>query len=192
LSDTALRNELTRARATVEDAAGTPVTAFRAQDFSVLARNLHALEAMAEVGFTLDSSIFPMRSRHYGIPGWRVEPHWIGLPGGARLLEVPVAIWARGRMRAPVAGGGYFRVLPRRLLATALKQIATQRPAVVYCHPYELSTTELDDYRDEIPAVTRIWQGFGRGRTPERFAALFAAHPFGRLDATLAAWGLRP
>jgi hypothetical protein len=63
-----LREELTRAKETVEDAAGTPVTAFRAQDFSVVASNLWALETLADVGFEIDSSVFPMRSRHYGVP----------------------------------------------------------------------------------------------------------------------------
>lgn len=190
LGAAALHDELARARATVEDAAGTPVTAFRAQDFSVLAGNLHALEALAAAGFELDSSIFPMRSRHYGIPGWPVAPHWIALPGGERLLEVPVAIWTRGRLRVPVAGGGYFRVLPRGVLAAGLKAVAAKRPAVIYCHPYELSTSELDAYRDEVRWATRAWQNFGRGGTARRFGTLFTAHPFARLDTVLRAWGL--
>ncbi|HEX8103800.1 MAG TPA: polysaccharide deacetylase family protein [Solirubrobacteraceae bacterium] len=192
LGPAALRDELARAKATVEDAAGAPVTAFRAQDFSVLAANLHVLDLLADLGFRVDSSIFPMRSRHYGIPGWRVGPHWLALPGGGRLLEVPVAVWARGRLRVPLAGGGYFRVLPRRVLAAGVAAIARERPAVVYCHPYELATGELDAYRDRIPRATRLWQSFGRAGTARRFGALFAAHPFGRLDAALAAWGLAP
>ena len=68
-----LRDELERAKKTVEDAAGTAVTAFRAQDFSILSRNLWALETLADVGFEVDSSIFPMRSRHYGIANWRAR-----------------------------------------------------------------------------------------------------------------------
>src|SRR5215210_3052508 len=55
-----LRDELVRAKETVEDASGTAVTIFRAQDFSIGAGNLWALETLAEVGFEIDSSIFPM------------------------------------------------------------------------------------------------------------------------------------
>ena len=70
MSRTELRHELERARATVEDAAGTRVTSFRAQDFSVVRENLWALDVLAEVGFDVDSSIFPMRAGRYGIAGW--------------------------------------------------------------------------------------------------------------------------
>jgi polysaccharide deacetylase family protein (PEP-CTERM system associated) len=187
---TALRTEVERAKKTVEDASGTPVTAFRAQDFSILAGNLWALETLAEVGYRIDSSIFPMRSRHYGIPGWNVAPHRVRLASGETLLEVPVAIWATGRWRFPVAGGGYFRVLPKQLLLRALRSISRHRPAIVYCHPYEFNPDELDDYRGEIPTALRASQSLGRGAFAERVRTLLTRLPFGRFDDVLEAWGV--
>jgi len=186
----ALREELERAKKTVEDAAGTPVTAFRAQDFSVLAQNLWALEALVETGFVVDSSIFPMRSRHYGIPGWQVAPHRVRLADGGSLLEVPVAIWGSGRWRFPVAGGGYFRLLPKGLLLRALQAISSTRPAIVYCHPYEFNPRELDDYRGQIPRTLRITQSLGRGSFTEGIRTLLRGLRFGRFDKVLGAWGL--
>jgi polysaccharide deacetylase family protein (PEP-CTERM system associated) len=186
----ALRGEVERAKKTVEDASGTPVTAFRAQDFSVLARNLWALEVLADVGFRFDSSIFPMRSRHYGIPGWHVAPHRLRLAAGASLLEVPVAVWGAGRLRFPVAGGGYFRVLPKRLLLQALRSISRDRPAIIYCHPYEFNPQELDDYREELPRMLRASQNLGRGSFAERMRTLLTRLRFGRFDDVLAAWGV--
>lgn len=186
-----LREEFERARKTVEDASGQAVTAFRAQDFSIRADNLWALEVLVDAGFRIDSSIFPLRTRRYGIPGWEVAPHYLTLATGARLLEVPVAIWARERMRLPVAGGGYFRVLPRPVLERALRTIvAENRPAVVYCHPYEFNARELDEYREQIARQLRWSQSFGRGRFVERVRSLLKSMPFGRFDETLAAWGL--
>ncbi len=186
-----LREEFERARKTVEDASGQAVTAFRAQDFSIRADNLWALEVLVDVGFRIDSSIFPLRTRRYGIPGWEVAPHHLTFATGERLLEVPVAIWARGRRRVPVAGGGYFRVLPRPVLERALRTIvAENRPAVVYCHPYEFNARELDDYREQISRQLRWSQSFGRGRFVERVRSLLKSMPFGRFDETLAAWGL--
>jgi polysaccharide deacetylase family protein (PEP-CTERM system associated) len=187
-----LREELRRAKETVEDAAGTPVTAFRAPDFSILSANLWALEVLAEAGFTTDSSIFPIRSRHYGIPGWELGPHRIELRNGASILEVPVAIWeVRGRGRVPVAGGGYFRFLPQELLERGLRSIAASgRPAVVYCHPYEFSARELDAYRGQIPELLRITQGLGRERFVERIRGLMEVLPFGRFDEVLATGGV--
>jgi polysaccharide deacetylase family protein (PEP-CTERM system associated) len=190
MSPAELREELTRAKQTVEDAAGTPVTAFRAQDFSILEANLWALETLAEVGFELDSSIFPMRSRHYGVANWRLEPHYVVLDGSFRILEVPVAIWSAGRMRMPVAGGGYFRLLPRHVIERGLRSIAASgRPAVVYCHPYEFNSDELADYPG-IPWQLRLSQGIGRGQFTNRIRTLLTKFSFGRLTDVLTAWGL--
>ena len=186
-----LRDELERAKKTVEDAAGSPVTAFRAQDFSVLAGNLWALDMLAEIGFEIDSSIFPMRTREYGIPNWPLAPHYVALDGGLRILEVPVAIWSLGRIRLPVAGGGYFRVLPRPVIAGALRSIAGDgRPFVVYCHPYEFNRNELAGY-PSVSSRLRFSQGLGRRSFTGRVRALLQEFAFGRLTDVLAAWGLR-
>jgi len=191
MSRTELRDELERARATVEDASGTPVTAFRAQDFSVIRENLWALDVLAEVGFEVDSSIFPMRAGRYGIAGWPVAPHFLRVANGSRILEVPVAVWARGRWRFPVAGGGYFRLLPRLLLERGLRSIvASGRPAVVYCHPYEFSSQELSDYRGQVSRRLRLSQNLGRASFAGRIRKLLGALRFGRFDDVLAAWGL--
>ena len=187
----ALRDELERARKTVEDAAGTRVTAFRAQDFSIVARNLWALDTLAEVGFEIDSSIFPMRSARYGIAGWEVAPHHIVTPSGARILEVPVAIWTYRSWRLPVAGGGYFRVVPTALLERGLEAItARSRPPIVYCHPYEFSPGELAEYRGAVPRKVLLAQGIGRRVVPGRIADLVERLKFGRFDRVLSAWGV--
>ena len=190
MAPAALRDELARAKGTVEDAAGTEVTAFRAQDFSVRAGNLWALDALAEAGFTTDSSIFPMRTARYGIPGWPLEPHRLILRGG-ELLEVPVAVCSLGPLRVPVAGGGYFRLLPELVLERAVRAIgAGGRPAVIYCHPYEFAPGELGD-QPGIPWKLRVTQEMGRRAFEGRMTALFRRLRFGRLDAVLAAWGIR-
>jgi len=188
----ALRDELERARQTVEDASGTQVYAFRAQDFSIMAGNLWALETLAEAGFMVDSSIFPMRARRYGIVGWELAPHRIGLANGASLLEVPVAVWQVRRWRLPVAGGGYFRVLPGALLERALRAVvADNRPPVVYCHPYEFNPDELAEYRATVPTSVRWSQSAGRRSLVKRVRALLSQIAFGRFDDVLTAWGLR-
>jgi polysaccharide deacetylase family protein (PEP-CTERM system associated) len=184
-----LRDELERAKGTVEDASGTAVTAFRAQDFSIVSSNLWALETLADVGFEVDSSIFPMRARNYGIANWPLEPHHVVSAGGARILEVPVAIWARGWLRFPVAGGGYFRVLPRRLIEGGIRAIGGERPAVIYCHPYEFNRRELRDY-PTVSRRLRLSQGLGRRFFTRRVRELLAQPGFGRFTDVLTAWGL--
>jgi peptidoglycan-N-acetylglucosamine deacetylase len=186
-----LREELRRARATVEDAAGVRLTAFRAQDFSIRRDNLWALDLLAEAGFELDSSIFPLEMKRYGIAGWDVAPHAIELENGGRLVEVPVAVWTRGRRRIPVAGGGYFRVLPGPVLNRALAGIAASgRPGIVYTHPYEFNPSELGEYRGAAPSRYLRSQSLGRSSFARRVSGLLTRQRFGRLDEVLAAWGV--
>jgi len=191
MSERELRDEVERAKKTVEDAAGTAVTAFRAQDFSIVATNLEALETLADVGFEVDSSIFPMRARNYGIADWPLEPHYVITNGGLRILEVPVAIWAFRSFRIPVAGGGYFRVLPHRVIDRGIQAVgASGRPAIVYCHPYEFNQHELGDYH-AVRRRVRFAQGLGRRFFTRRVRELLGRPGFGRFTDVLAAWKLR-
>ena len=186
-----LRDELERGKKTVEDAAGAAVTAFRAQDFSIMASNLWALETVVDLGFDVDSSIFPMRARHYGIADWPLEPHRVVTKAGAGILEIPVAIWTIGSTRVPVAGGGYFRALPRRVIERGIRAMNDAgRPAVVYCHPYEFNRHELREY-DDVGRRVRLSQGLGRRFFPRRVGELLTRQRFGRLTDVLGAWGLR-
>lgn len=183
------RLEMELARKTVEDACGVQVTAFRAPDFTINTENLWALEVLAETGFTVDSSIFPMRTHRYGIAGYSTVPHWISLPNGAGILEVPVAIWSSGKIRLPVAGGGYFRLLPSMLLEKFFATMITRQPVIIYCHPYEFNADELKDfYLPNVPKLFWFTQGLGRSQYPKKIDNLFQKLSFGRFDQVLNAW----
>jgi len=185
----ALRTELEYARKTVEDACGVRVTAFRAPDFSIVRRNLWALEVLAETGFEIDSSIFPISMGRYGISGWEIGPHRVALPGGAAILEVPVAIATLGGMRIPVAGGGYFRLVPQPILDWALRSVlAAGRPVILYCHPYEFSPEEMDEFRGKVGLSVRVTQGIGRSSFIRRVHGLLANLPFGRFAEVMRGW----
>ena len=184
-----LRHEMELARKTVEDACGVQVTAFRAPDFTINTGNLWALEVLAETGFTVDSSIFPMRTHRYGIAGYSTIPHWVSLPNGAGILEVPVAIWSSGKIRLPVAGGGYFRLLPSMLLEKFFTAMTARQPVIIYCHPYEFNADELKDfYLPNVPKLFWFTQGLGRSHYPRKIDNLFQKLSFGRFDQVLNAW----
>jgi polysaccharide deacetylase family protein (PEP-CTERM system associated) len=191
MSHLELQRELEFARKTVEDAAGVEVTMFRAQDFSIIRDNLWALELLAATGFKIDSSIFPIRTKRYGITGWPAGPARGRLQSGAVLLEVPVAVSRCGAVWLPVAGGGYFRLLPQALLAWALASItAAGRPAIVYCHPYEIAPEEIDEFRGRVSPLFLQSQRLGRPRFETRIKHLFNSLPFGRMDSVLANWSV--
>lgn len=186
----ALRSELEYARKSVEDACGVEVTAFRAPDFSILRDNLWALEVLAEVGFEIDSSIFPLKTRRYGIPEWDNAPRRVSLASGDTILEVPVAVWDLGPLRLPVAGGGYFRLLPTAVLEFAVRSILARdrQPVVIYCHPYEFNPTEMSDYRGSVSPFYRRHQSFGRSSLIRRVRHLLDVLPFGRFDEVVSEW----
>ena len=118
---------------------------YRAPAFSVTRDQLDGFcEICLEAGLAYDSSIFPIRGRRYGIPAMPTAPYVIHDAGGRRLVEIPLSTveW-RGR-RYPVAGGGYWRILP----AWAIGRIITRLnhagcPMVTYLHPYEFDSQRL-------------------------------------------------
>jgi len=181
--------ELDLAVRTVEDACGVRVNTFRAPDFSILPENLWALEALADHGFEVDSSIFPLRTHRYGVPGWGLAPRRVKLPGGNSIFEVPVAIGNIGPLQIPVAGGGYFRLMPHAMLDSALRSILDSgRPVVTYCHPYEFNPDEMNEYRGKVSSLYRMHQSIGRGAFAGRFRHLLRELPFGRFDEVIAGW----
>lgn len=137
------RDDLRRAKAAVEDAAGQPVHAYRAPSFSITRKSLWALEILREEGFTVDSSLFPTRHDRYGIPGAPEHIHAIDTPAGA-ITEFPMTVQRFGRLTMPVGGGGYFRLYPYSLTRRLLRRtnVAGQRPFVFYVHPWEIDVDQ--------------------------------------------------
>jgi polysaccharide deacetylase family protein (PEP-CTERM system associated) len=133
------RAETRRARLILEDQAQTPIRGYRAASWSITRNSLWALEILHEEGFVYDSSIFPTHHDIYGIPGALRHPHRISLPQGGSLLEFPPSTLRIGRLNLPVAGGGYFRLLPLELTRWAIRRINSEgSPFLFYLHPWEI------------------------------------------------------
>tara|TARA_B100001123_G_scaffold450026_1_gene618103 strand:+ start:2075 stop:2974 length:900 start_codon:yes stop_codon:yes gene_type:complete len=181
-----LEREIEFSKKTVEDACGVKVTSFRAPDFSINETNFWVLDKIAEAGFTLDSSIFPIRMRRYGIAGWETRPHKIEFTGGNSIIEVPVAIWAKNKIKIPVGGGGYFRLMPLNWIQRMINSITTNgQPVIIYCHPYEFNKKELMEYKGRSPEIFRVTQGWGRSRFSWKIQEILSRFSFGRLDHLL-------
>lgn len=132
------RADLRRSRAAIEQAAGRSVTAYRAPSFSITRRSLWALDVLAEEGFVVDSSVFPVRHDRYGIPDAPREPHAIETPSGT-IWEFPMSAVRWGGVNWPVSGGGYFRLYPYAATLRAVRSVNAQgRPLVFYLHPWEI------------------------------------------------------
>jgi len=145
MSPDAVREELVRARDSLEQATGAPVLGFRAPAFSIRPDTRWAFDAILETGFAYDSSLFPAPRLHGGIPGAPRMPHFLLTPGGMALPEVPVSTFRFAGMDVPFGGGGYFRLAPGAVTRwLARRTLARGHPFVTYHHPRDL---DLDSPR---------------------------------------------
>jgi polysaccharide deacetylase family protein (PEP-CTERM system associated) len=176
------------AKALLEDITGTAVVGYRAPEFSIRRRGLWALNALCELGYRYDSSIFPIFHRRYGIAHFSRRAGCYQLAQGSSIYELPPATARVSALNIPVAGGGYFRLFPLALLARAFEQNnRAQLANVTYFHPYEFDPAALD-ILETVPAGG-LWQrlqawrinlqyNLGRPAVPSKVAALLKRFRF--------------
>jgi len=173
------RADTLRAVKAIEDACGLTPKAYRAPSYSVTRESFWALEVLAELGFTHDSSIYPIAHDRYGIPGFERHAHVIRTASGP-VVEVPIATVRLNRRRvAPVGGGGYLRLLPYRYTAAGLRRLNLEerQPACVYLHPWEVDPDQPRMARGFI-ARLRTYAGIrSMAGKLERLLAEFAFAP---------------
>lgn len=135
----AFREDVRRAKGILEDICGKPVVGYRAPSYSITPRSLWALDMLLEEGYEYDSSIFPIRHDRYGIPISGRRPYRIDRDL-RHLIEVPGSTTRLGPLNLPVAGGGYFRLLPYWWTRWGISRVNTteRRAAVFYLHPWEI------------------------------------------------------
>jgi polysaccharide deacetylase family protein (PEP-CTERM system associated) len=145
------RTETRESKAMLEDAIGAPVIGYRAASYSITNESLWALDILCDLGFEYDSSIFPIAHDRYGIPGASTRPGRIKAPNGREIVEFPLSTKKLLGMRVPVAGGGYFRLMPYWFTRWALNSVNRDDdlPFVFYLHPWEIDP--------EQPRVRASW-----------------------------------
>jgi polysaccharide deacetylase family protein (PEP-CTERM system associated) len=109
---------------------------------------LWALDIILEEGFTYDASVFPIRHDRYGLPSAPRHFHPIERTTGT-LWECPGSTIRVAGTNLPVAGGGYFRLLPYGWTRWGMSHLneSEQHPAIFYLHPWE-----IDPGQPRLPA----------------------------------------
>ena len=178
------RDDVRKAKAIIEDASGRRVNGYRAPSFSVTKQSLWALDVLLEEGYRYDASIFPVRHDRYGIPDAHRWPHAMTRAGGS-LFEVPGSTVRLGGHNLPVAGGGYFRILPYAWTRWGIRRVnrVEGQPAVFYLHPWE-----IDPRQPRLPAsvLGRFRHYRNLHRTEARLRSLMRDFSFGPLETVLA------
>jgi len=163
---------------------------YRAPAFSIVDATRWAGPILARLGIKYSSSVFPIRHPRYGIADAPTNTHhW----SDCDLIECPPAtVRAFGR-NLPMAGGGYFRLLPGLAARAAIKRLERRGiSSVLYMHPYELDAGGVSMHiRDGVPVRfrRRITQELFRGRIESRLHRLFERFEFVTLRKSLANQG---
>jgi polysaccharide deacetylase family protein (PEP-CTERM system associated) len=177
----AFREDVRRAKQLLEDAGGCRVVGYRAPSYSITPRSLWALDVLLEEGYEYDSSIFPIRHDRYGIPVSARHAYHVERSAGT-LVEVPGSTTRAGLMNLPVAGGGYFRILPYWWTRWGIARVNRQerRPAVFYLHPWEI---DPDQPRLAAGRLGAFRHYRNLDRTEQRLRQLLTDFRFGTMEA---------
>ena len=180
----AFRDDVKRAKAILEDACGRTVLGYRAPSYSITPRSLWALDVLIEEGYQYDSSIFPIRHDRYGIPVSDRVPYRVDRPAGT-LIEVPGSTTRAGSLNLPVAGGGYFRILPYWWTRWGINRVNEResRPAVFYLHPWEI---DPDQPRLKAGRLGRFRHYRNLAHTETRLRQLLTDFRFDTMQALVA------
>lgn len=169
--------DLERSVRVLEDISGRRTAGYRAPEFSIDRASFWALDVLLDCGFRYDSSIFPFRGPRYGIPDAPLGPHLIRTPSGRDIAEIPLAVMTLFGRRLPVAGGGYWRLLPAPLLDWAVQRVAAERAPMLYFHPAEFDKRRLNlSLRSLAISTFTLKQNLGRSSVAAKLTQLLKTY----------------
>ncbi len=174
------REDVVHTKKLLEDIGGVVVRGYRAASYSIGARNLWALDVLAETGHLYSSSIYPIKHDLYGMPE---APRFAFYPHpNKRLLEIPVTTVSMFDRKLPCGGGGYFRFFPYAVSRWAMKRVNQhdRQPCIFYFHPWEVDPEQ--PRQQGISAKTRFRHYINLHRMERRLEALLKDFRWGRMD----------
>ena len=137
------RDEITRAKAIIEAAAGTEIHGYRASCFTM---ERDKLEIVRQLGFTYDSSMIRSKQhplyRNLDLTGFEAADDLVYVQDGFSEYEIPTLDIAG--FSIPISGGGYLRLFPYWMLKILLKRYERKHGNfTIYVHPFELTALPL-------------------------------------------------
>jgi polysaccharide deacetylase family protein (PEP-CTERM system associated) len=183
LTPSQFREDVHRAKETIEQIGGVRVQGYRAPSFSIVKTSLWALDVLIEEGHSYDASIFPIRHDRYGIADAPRTAHTIQRSAGS-IVEVPSSTVRIGDSNYPIAGGGYFRLFPYAATKWGINRVNTtdREPVVLYIHPWE-----VDPEQPRLPAsrTTQLRHHVGMATTMDKLRSVMSDFSFGPIAQVL-------
>ena len=178
------RQDTADATRALEDVVGQPIRSYRAPCYSVTPKSTWALEILAELGYEIDSSVFPIRHDIYGFDGFPRFAVNARLASGADIIEFPMTTVRKFGRNLPGPGGGYLRIFPSFYSRRALEHVhrVDRQPGVVYLHPWELDPLQP---RLHGPLKSRLRHYTGLRSTERKLEKLLTRFRFGTMSEVL-------
>lgn len=183
LSIEEFRSDVMHSRDAIESAIGQSVHGFRISEGWFSRHDQWALETLAELGFAYDASRLPRRlgfledNRLRGV-------HQVETAQGT-IWEVPPSTTRVCGLNVPIAGGNWFRQLPRDFISGAIDDWKRHQasPFVLYFHAWELDFEQPRIGAASLLNRVRHYRNLERLR--EMLDELLSTHRFGTIAQTL-------
>jgi polysaccharide deacetylase family protein (PEP-CTERM system associated) len=171
------RSDTLKVKSLLENIIDAPIYGYRAPSYSITSKSLWALDILKELGFTFDSSIFPIYHDTYGIPK---APRFAYRHANG-LMEYPISTALLLGRKIPVSGGGYFRLFPYWFTSFCLKTInrKEKKPFIFYLHPWELDPEQPRMHKARILSRFRHYNNLNK--TTKRLKQLLSKFSFSSL-----------
>jgi polysaccharide deacetylase family protein (PEP-CTERM system associated) len=186
LTPAEFRADTQEAKTLLEDLSSQQVRGYRAPSFSITKKSWWAFEILRDLGFTYDSSIFPVKHPNYGAVEASRFPFVVRTESG-NLVEFPLPTLQVGEKRAPFGGGAYFRILPYAYTRWGIKHMNDRetRPVCVYLHPWEI---DGDQPRMKGRLTSRLRHYMGLRGTESKLRNLLRDFQFVPLEVLVEEW----
>ncbi len=156
--------DTTKAKMSIEDLIGKSVDAYRAPSYSITDNNLYAFEALVEMGFKYDCSVFPTSRECGGLLNYgNGEPKIINTKSGI-IKEFPINIYNFMGHNLVFSGGGYFRILPYALIRRLTQN---SNYVMSYFHPSDFDPDQPK--MRHLPIMRQIKNEIGLSRAFKMF-----------------------
>jgi polysaccharide deacetylase family protein (PEP-CTERM system associated) len=177
------REDLKRAIGVIENISQQKILGYRAPYWTITKDSYWALDILLEEGLKYDSSIFPMKTYLYGIPDAPLYPYIVKENHGNKLIEFPPSVITFMRVKIPVGGGFYMRLLPTWLIRAGFKKINKEDQAtIVYIHPPEFDPQKP---RLKLPFMESILHYYNLDVMEGKIKSLVSEFKFGTVKELL-------
>ncbi len=149
---------------------------YRAPFFSVNKDQFWIYDILSKHGFLYSSSIFPFNGIRYGTGSHPLTPQKKVLSDKQEITEFPLSVVNLRKTRFPVAGGGFWRVMPVNSIKWSVQYIQKQnRPFNMYLHPHEFDPSPLKSHKGW---KRNLYVNLGRKTIHKKFQYLLTRFPF--------------